>query len=110
MTKFLRQKLSRYIKSNIFSFRLAKQSGKLLFLQPIASLLNYIVIRQLLTFIDIAEYGVWSSSLTLLSWMSLLDLGVSASIKNKITVAALKHDKENLQKNCMEFYQYRIID
>ena len=44
--------------------------------KPIAMVLSYVYVRFSLSYLGIEKYGVWSTILTIISWINYFDIGI----------------------------------
>ena len=47
-------------------------------------LISFVLIRFLLKYLDIRDYGLWSVVISFLNWMIFFDLGIANGVKNKL--------------------------
>ncbi|UOY08835.1 MATE family efflux transporter [Muricauda sp. SCSIO 64092] len=47
-------------------------------------LISFLLVRFLLKYLDIADYGLWSVILSFLHWIVFFDLGIANGVKNKL--------------------------
>lgn len=52
--------------------------------KPISMLLSYIYVPVALSFLGEEKYGVWATILSVLSWISLFDIGIGNGLRNKL--------------------------
>lgn len=60
--------------------------------KPLSMILSYIYIPIALDFLGIEKYGIWSTILTILSWISYFDVGVGNGLRNKLTQSLSRED------------------
>ena len=59
---------------------------KLSFVLKISSVFfSLIIVRLLLQYLGVKEYGVWAVILTFLNWIVFFDLGIANGVKNKVS-------------------------
>lgn len=66
---------------------LFKQTGFSFLFKVIAMGCNFLLVPLTLTYLGRAQYGIWMTLLTVLSWMSFCDFGLGNGMRNKVTVA-----------------------
>ena len=62
--------------------------------KPIAMVLSYVYVRFALSYLGIEKYGVWSTILTIISWINYFDIGIGNGLKNRLTEAIEQKDKK----------------
>lgn len=72
--------------------------------KPIAMFLSYIYVRFALSYLGIEKYGVWSTILTIISWINYFDIGIGNGLKNRLTEAIEHHDKKLCKKYIASSY------
>lgn len=72
--------------------------------KPIAMFLSYIYVRFALSYLGIEKYGVWSTILTIVSWIAYFDIGIGNGLKNRLTEAIDQHDNELCKKYISSSY------
>lgn len=77
--------------------------------KPIALVLSYIYVPIALSFLGVEKYGVWSTILTILSWISYCDIGIGNGLRNKLTVSFAQENKELSQKLISSAYLFITI-
>ncbi|GAA4280200.1 MATE family efflux transporter [Gaetbulibacter aestuarii] len=60
-------------------------------------LISFLLVRYLLKYLDIRDYGLWSVILSFLNWVVFFDLGIANGVKNKIA-ESLSSKKTNEAK------------
>ncbi len=63
--------------------------------KPISMIIGYIYVPVVLNYLGIEKYGVWSTILTILSWISYFDIGIGNGLRNKLTESLSKKDGES---------------
>jgi len=76
---------SNFIKQIKFSFLF--RIGSMLF--------SFLVIKYMIMYLGIEEYGVWSVVLSFITWILFFDLGISNGVKNKVS-ESLAHNNINI--------------
>ena len=67
-------------------------------LKPIAMIISYIYVRFVLGYLGIEKYGVWSTILTILSWIGIFDIGIGNGLRNKVAVLLSSGRKDECSK------------
>ena len=63
--------------------------------KPISMLIGYIYVHIVINYLGEEGYGVWSTILTILSWIGYFDIGIGNGLRNKLTESLSKKDKES---------------
>lgn len=63
--------------------------------KPVSMIIGYIYVPVVLNYLGIERYGVWSTILTILSWISYFDIGIGNGLRNKLTESLSKKDGES---------------
>lgn len=63
--------------------------------KPLSMVVGYIYIPIVMNYLGIEKYGVWSTILTILSWVSYFDIGIGNGLRNKLTESLSKKDDES---------------
>lgn len=63
--------------------------------KPISMLVSYIYVPISLNYLGIEKYGIWSTIVMILSWISSFDLGIGNGLRNKLTETLAKGDGNN---------------
>ncbi len=66
--------------------------------KPISMLLSYIYVPVALSFLGEEKYGVWATILSVLSWISLFDVGIGNGLRNKLAECFTNNDDEHSVK------------
>lgn len=63
--------------------------------KPISMIISYLYVPIVLNYLGIEKYGIWSTLLAIVSWISYFDIGIGNGLRNKLTIAiATKNGKE----------------
>ena len=62
--------------------------------KTVAMLASFLAIPIMIGYLGQEQYGVWSTLLTMMSWIVLFDLGVGNGLRNKVAEALARNDKE----------------
>ena len=60
--------------------------------KPVSMLISYIYVSIELNYLGIEKYGIWSTILTILSWINYFDIGIGNGLRNKLTESLSKRD------------------
>lgn len=60
--------------------------------KPISMLISYIYVPIVLNYLGMEKYGIWSTILTILSWISYFDIGIGNGLRNKLTESLSRKD------------------
>lgn len=55
--------------------------------KPMAMVLSYLYVRLVLSYLGIEKYGIWSTILTIVSWINYFDIGIGNGLMNRLTEA-----------------------
>lgn len=70
--------------------------GSLIFkILAIAS--SFLIIPLMIKYLGVEQYGIWSTLLSIVSWIVLFDIGIGNGLRNKISEALAKDDKKEAQ-------------
>lgn len=61
--------------------------------KAVAMLASFLAIPLMIRYLGEEQFGVWSTLLTVMSWVVLFDLGVGNGLRNKVAEALAKNDK-----------------
>jgi len=61
--------------------------------KAVAMLASFLAIPMMIRYLGQEQYGVWSTLLTVMSWIVFFDLGVGNGLRNKVAEALAKNDK-----------------
>lgn len=62
--------------------------------KPLSILISYIYVPIVLNYLGAEKYGVWSTILSILSWISYFDIGIGNGLRNKLTESIAKKETE----------------
>ena len=62
--------------------------------KPLSMIVSYIYIPLVLNYLGVEKYGIWSTILTILSWISYFDIWVGNGLRNKLTESLAKKDNK----------------
>lgn len=60
--------------------------------RPLSMLISYIYIPLVLNYLGDEKYGIWSTILTIISWVHYFDIGIGNGLRNKLTESLAKRD------------------
>lgn len=60
--------------------------------KPVSMVVSYIYVPIVLNYLGVEKYGVWSTILTILSWISYFDIGIGNGLRNRLTESLSKQD------------------
>lgn len=60
--------------------------------KPISMLISYLYVPIILSYLGVEKYGVWSTILTILSWIGYCDIGIGNGLRNKLTESLSNKD------------------
>ncbi len=53
--------------------------------KPLSMIISYIYVPIVLNYLGVEKYGVWSTILIILSWISYFDIGIGNGLRNRLT-------------------------
>lgn len=93
----MREKVSKYI--NDCRLDETRRSSFLnLVLKPISVILGLLYTPLLLSYLGDEKYGLWSTILSIISWVNYCDVGIGHGLRNVLTKALSLKDNENAKK------------
>lgn len=60
--------------------------------KPASMVISYIYVPIALNYLGVERYGVWSTILTILSWISYFDIGIGNGLRNRLTESLSRKD------------------
>ncbi|GHT65447.1 hypothetical protein AGMMS50239_25360 [Bacteroidia bacterium] len=63
-----------------------------LVLQGINILVSFLLIPICISYVSTSQYGLWLTLSSIISWFSLMDIGLGSGLKNKLTIALANND------------------
>ena len=85
--------LKKYLKSdNQRSDKIKKNIAASIVLKGISILTSLILIPMTINYLNPAEYGVWLTLLSILSWISFFDIGLGNGLRNRLAETFAKKD------------------
>ena len=72
---------------------LRQLKGSVVF-KAVAMLASFLAIPLMIRYLGQEQFGVWSTLLTVMSWIVFCDLGVGNGLRNKVAEALAKNDKD----------------
>lgn len=63
--------------------------------KPVSMIINYLYIPMVLNYLGVEKYGIWSTILTILSWISYFDIGIGNGLRNRLTESLSKKDGQS---------------
>ena len=91
------EKLKKVTTSDSRTKEISKNVIGLGLLQGINILCSFILVPIVMNFVTPSQYGIWLTMSSIISWLSLLDVGLGTGMKNKLT-EALAHDNIKLAR------------
>lgn len=71
--------------------------GSLVF-KILSMLISFALIPLMIRYLGVEKYGVWSTLLSILSWILMFDLGIGNGLRNMISESIAKDDRLDAQK------------
>lgn len=72
--------------------------------KPLSMILSYIYIPVVLSYLGDEKYGVWATVLSVLSWITLFDIGIGNGLRNKLAENFKDYDSEKTRKYVSSAY------
>ena len=72
-------------------------------------ILSYLYVPVALGYLGIEKYGVWSTILTLISWIGYFDIGIGNGLRNRLTEVFNRKEKGNARKIVSSAYAISIL-
>lgn len=79
--------------------------------KPLSMIVSYIYVPIVLNYLGVEKYGVWSTILTILSWVSYFDIGIGNGLRNRLTesIAEKRKDGKKLVSSAYAFIAVIMI-
>lgn len=77
--------------------------------RPISMIVNLIYIPIVLRYLGVEKYGVWSTVLSILSWIGYLDIGIGNGLRNKLTASIAKKDIAQSKQYISSTYAITVV-
>lgn len=75
--------------------------------RPLALLTGAVYISFAMSYLGVEKYGIWATILSILSWIGYFDIGIGNGLRNKLTEAITKKERE--KGICLVSSAYAII-
>ncbi len=85
------------MKSINLNFIVKKEILTTFFLRSISLILSFWLIPLTLKYLGNEDYGIWVVLLTIMSWITLFDIGVGNGLRNKLAQALVVNDQDSCQ-------------
>lgn len=72
--------------------------------KPVSMILSYLYIPVVLAYLGDEKYGVWATVLSVLSWISLFDIGIGNGLRNKLAENFKHYDSEKTRRYISSAY------
>lgn len=72
--------------------------------KPLSMILSYLYIPVVLAYLGDEKYGVWATVLSVLSWISLFDIGIGNGLRNKLAENFKDYDSLKIRKYVSSAY------
>lgn len=89
--------------------RITKNIGISMLMKPISMLLSFVYTPLALSFLGQEKYGVWAIILNIISWINYFDIGIGNGLRNKLTEAIAKDEREQAHTYVSTAYLGTII-
>ena len=98
------------IKNRIENLSKAAKSIGLSFLSQFsASIIGFIMVPLLLTYLSKDNYGLWVTLISLVGWILVSDFGIGYGFRNRVTEYVADGDKAKLNRHFITTFQYYLI-
>lgn len=79
--------------------------------KPLSMIVSYIYVPIVLNYLGVEKYGVWSTILTILSWVSYFDIGIGNGLRNRLTesISEKRNDSDKLVSSAYAFISIIMI-
>lgn len=64
------------------------------FWKGLSILLSFLVIPLMIQYLGVVKYGIWSTLLSILTWIAILDVGIGNGLRNKVSEATSSNRNE----------------
>lgn len=72
--------------------------------KPISMILSYLYVPVVLSYLGDEKYGVWATVLSVLSWITLFDIGIGNGLRNKLAENLKSYDNIKIRKYVSSAY------
>ncbi len=72
-----------------------KQIKASLVFKILAILMSFLLVRYMLDYLGVEQYGIWSVILSIMSWILYFDLGIAHGVKNKVAESLALNQTED---------------
>ena len=72
--------------------------------KPISMILSYLYIPVVLAYLGDEKYGVWATVLSVLSWITLFDIGIGNGLRNKLAENFKDYDSSKIRRYVSSAY------
>ena len=93
--RFFNEKKSRL---HVRSLNLIQQLKRSFLFKFFSIVLSFLLVRFLLKYLEIEDYGLWAVVLSFLHWIIFFDLGIANGVKNKLAEALSNDQVEEARK------------
>jgi O-antigen/teichoic acid export membrane protein len=98
------------IKNRIENLSVATRSIGLSFLGHFsASVIGFIMVPLLLTYLSKDNYGLWVTLISLVGWIMVSDFGIGYGFRNRVTEYLADGDQNKLDRHFVTTFQYYLI-
>lgn len=78
-------------------------------IKPLSMAISFIYIPIVLKYLGVEKYGIWSTILSILSWISYCDIGISNGLINKLSLYLVKKDTVECKKLISSAYCFLLV-
>lgn len=84
--------VKRFLGSDLRTKKVSKNIVVMGILQVINILISFMLVPIVMDFVSPEQYGIWLTISSMVAWLSILDVGLGAGMKNRLTEALAKKD------------------
>ncbi|MBU5430218.1 oligosaccharide flippase family protein [Kineothrix sp. MSJ-39] len=74
--------------------------------KPISMVISYIYVPIIMNYLGVERYGIWTTIMSILSWISFFDIGIGNGLRNKLTDAIALKENEKEKKLISSAYAF----
>ncbi len=80
------------------SINLIQQFKRSFLFKFLSILISFLLVRYLLKYLDVSDYGLWAVIISFLNWIIFFDLGIANGVKNKLSEAISRNDDKEARQ------------
>ncbi len=86
-----------------------KQIKASLFFRLLSILISFALVKYMLEYLGVEQYGIWSVILSFMTWILFFDLGIANGVKNKVSQCLAKENHEEANEFISTGYIILIV-